>query len=66
MNMTELFTATQLVFGPAPKSVAVAYFSGYEHDVIEFWESAGVQGLGDKEHRKLLLTYYYEWDAHGP
>lgn len=63
MTFNELFTAAQLALGPSPRGEASNEMTAYQLNLLKWCEEAGVKRLDDHEMRKLLLGWYFLWEA---
>lgn len=61
--MRDLFVATQLALGPSYPHERDAAMTAYQLLVLDFWKAAGVKDLDDRSHRKLMLEWYFMWEA---
>ena len=63
MTFNELFAAAQLALGPSPRDEASNEMTAYQLNLLKWCEDAGVKKLDDHENRRMLLAWYFMWEA---
>jgi len=63
MDLEPLFVAATLALGPSPIAPESPQMTAYQLDLIRFFGNAGVKGLDDHEFRRLLLAWFFAWEA---